>query len=101
MRPEATEFPAYFEQYISLVPDGSLRDILGKQLVSVVEKLESISEVKGAEAYAEGKWTPKELLGHLTDSERIFAFRALSFAREELQPLPGFDENEYVKKRCV
>lgn len=47
-------------------------------------------------AYAEGKWTPKELLGHLNDAERIFTFRALSIAREELQPLPGFDENDYV-----
>lgn len=96
MRPEATEYPAYFEQYIHLVPDGKICTILSEQLTWVDTRLQSISEEKGAVAYAEGKWTPKELLGHLNDAERIFTFRALSIAREELQPLPGFDENDYV-----
>lgn len=95
-RPKQGEFPAYYTNYIALVPEGNLLqfiEIQGKEIISV---LENIPSEKENYQYAEGKWTTKELIGHLIDTERIMAFRALVFSRSESQSIPGFDENDYV-----
>lgn len=96
-RPADDEYLAYYGRYISLVPEGDIRAILAKQNESTITLLRGLSESQGGYRYAPGKWTIKELVAHLTDSERIFAVRALRFARADETPLPGFEENDYVK----
>jgi len=96
-RPEATEFPDYQATYIKNVPGTDIVSFLREQLDSMLSLLSSIDEEKANYRYAEGKWSIKELLGHLTDTERVFAYRALSFARNDTAALPGFDENSWAR----
>ena len=91
-KPDSTEYAPYFEKYISLVPEGEIVVTLGKQIESTL----SLSAAQGDLRYAPGKWSVKEVIGHLIDAERIFAYRALRFARNDATPLPGFDENSFV-----
>lgn len=96
--PLEDEYPLYFEQYIAKV-SGS-KDILAqlkKQQTMMLDLLSAIKEEKLNSAYAEGKWTIKELINHIVDTERIFTFRALSFARGEQGSLPGFNHDSYVQ----
>ena len=96
-RPTAEEYHSFYAGYIATVPN----DVLGtleKQADEFPDFIRSISSDKADFAYAPGKWTVKELLGHLIDTERIMAYRALRFARNDAQNLPGFDENEYVSQ---
>lgn len=95
-RPLADEYLPYYERYITLVPEGNLVDILVEQHRDTMRLLRSLDDERGLYAYAPGKWTIKEVIGHLSDAERVFAHRALRFARGDGQPLPGFDENAYV-----
>lgn len=95
-RPAATEYAAYYEKYVSLVPDGDILDTLNGQLESTLELLRGIDEEQSASRYAEGKWSIKELVGHIVDTERIFGYRALRFARGDRTPLPGFEQDGYV-----
>lgn len=96
-KPTTAEYPAglYFGNYIDQVPENDLLLELENQAKKVVQLFENATPEQANFRYIEGKWSPKEMLGHLTDSERIFAFRSLSIARGEQQSLPGFDENEY------
>ena len=96
-RPKEGEYPAYYTNYIALVPEGDLLAFLRNQGNEISELLKNIAVDKENYRYAAGKWTVKELLGHLIDTERIMAFRALVFSRAESHSIPGFDENEYVK----
>lgn len=96
-RPEASEYNPYFERYISLVPDGDLLTILREQLKRTLATFASISDAQAATRYAEGKWSVKELVGHMIDSERIFAYRALRFARGDTTPLPGYEQDDYIR----
>ncbi|MGB4776386.1 MAG: DinB family protein [Daejeonella sp.] len=98
-RPQPEEFAPYFSTYINTVSENVLGE-LEHQAHAFPEFLKSISEEKANYAYAEGKWTIKELVGHLIDTERIMAYRALRIARNDATPLPGFDENEYVANAC-
>jgi len=95
-RPNSTEYAPYFEKYVSLVPEGEIVSTLGKQIESTLSLIRGLSEAQGDLRYAPGKWSVKEVIGHLIDSERIFAYRALRFARNDATPLSGFDENSYV-----
>ena len=95
-RPRADEHTPYYARYIGLVPDGDLVEILRSQQQETVRLLRPLSEERARFAYAPGKWTVKEVIGHIADAERIFAYRALRFARGDAQPLTGFDENSYV-----
>src|ERR1041385_2233673 len=88
--------PAFF-RYISLVPEGNFLDLLGIQTQETRDFFEKLSEETGNYSYAPGKWSIKEVLGHVIDAERIFAYRTLCIARGDTQPLPGFDENEYAR----
>jgi len=96
-RPADDEYVASYGRYISLVPEGDIRTILAKQSESTITLLRGLSESQGGYRYAPGKWSIKELVAHLSDAERIFAVRALRFARADETPLPGFEENDYVK----
>lgn len=95
-RPEADEYAPFYAGYIRGVPDGDLLETLTHQLDEVLVLCGSVGEGQGDHAYAEGKWTIKEVIGHMNDAERIFAYRALRIARGDATPLPGFDENAYT-----
>jgi uncharacterized damage-inducible protein DinB len=97
-RPLADEYDAYYSQYISLVPDGDVLQHLGRQVEETVRMLRSLSDRDADFRYAEGKWSIKEVIGHVVDVERLFVYRALCFARGEPAGLPAFDENEYVRR---
>ena len=92
--PQIQEYPQSFKGYINLV-EGDVVSILTIQADEFAVFVNSIAE-KGDYAYAAGKWTLKELVGHMIDTERIMAFRLLSIARGEKANLPGFDEDNYV-----
>ena len=96
-RPEKTEFAPYYETYVSLVPETDIVSALRDQLAEFEEVYSAIAEEKASHAYAEGKWTIKEVAGHLNDCERIFAYRALRIGRGDRTPLAGFDQNPYVE----
>jgi DinB superfamily len=92
-RPAADEFAPYFERYIKHVPTDDLLGFMREQIAEVTALFAPLSEAKGSFAYAPGKWTIKEVLGHMTDTERVFQYRALSIARTDPAPLPGFDQD--------
>lgn len=96
-RPNAGEYAPFYGRYIALVPDDELgiAGHLADQHHEIVGALRK-AKPKADFAYEPGKWTVKEVVGHLCDSERIFAYRALRFARGDTTDLPGFDENAYV-----
>ena len=96
LKPSTTTYPEYFQQYVNQVPEENIYTAFENQLPVIKAFLDNISEEKANYAYAEGKWTLKELLQHIIDAERIFCYRALCFARKESQSLPGFDENDYA-----
>jgi hypothetical protein len=94
-RPLAEEFPLFYKGYVDTVSDDVLAE-LEQQSDSFAALLGNVPEDKVSFAYAEGKWTIKELAGHVIDTERIMAYRALRISRNDATPLPGFDENDYV-----
>lgn len=96
-RPTQEEYPEYYNLYLGLVKDGDIISILEEQSVYVQNFILSIPEDKGDHTYGFGKWTIKEIFGHLLDTERILSYRVLSIARRDKQPLPGYDQDEYVK----
>lgn len=95
-RPAEDEYAPYYGRYISRVPDGDLCVILASQLADTLALVRAIPEQRGTHRYADGKWSIKEVIGHLSDCERIMSYRALRFARADQTPLPGFEQNDYV-----
>jgi hypothetical protein len=93
--PEKTEYAPYYESYIGHVKGDVIR-MLGDQILIMQNILSDIPEEKEDFTYAEGKWTLKEVIGHIIDTERIMACRALRIARNDSTPLPGFDQDTYV-----
>jgi len=96
-RPHSSEYSPFYHGYISAVPEGDVVVLLrdgGRELCDAVTGL---SEHRAGFRYAEGKWTVREVVGHLIDAERIFGYRALRIARGDATPLPGFEENDYVR----
>ena len=96
--PKPTEgtYPVYFQTYINYVQEEDVMTAIENQQSVIDNFFDRISEEKSTYGYAEGKWTLKELLQHVIDTERIFIYRALAFARKETQSLPGFDEKTYA-----
>lgn len=94
-RPEPTEYAPYFARYISLVPDGDILAALESQPAEMRRALGALSESQAGFRYAEGKWSIREVVGHVIDAERVFGYRALCVARGDTTPLPSFDENAY------
>jgi hypothetical protein len=95
-RPDRTEYAEYYHKYVEAVPDGDISDILEDQLIAAVNLFSNISEEQSKQRYAPDKWSIREVLGHIMDAERVFAYRALRFSRGDQKPLQGFDENEYI-----
>jgi hypothetical protein len=96
-RPEKTEYNQYYETYVSLVPETEIVQTFENQQAELLELFKEIAEEKSLHAYAEGKWTIKELLGHLSDGERIFAYRALRISRCDKTPMEGFEQDGYIE----
>jgi len=95
-RPQAGEFAPYAEKYISLVPDDVL-GALDQQTEQIVQLFAERPETDGDFRYAPDKWSAKEVLGHIIDSERIFTYRALRAARRDQTPMEGFEQDDYVR----
>jgi DinB superfamily len=95
-RPAADEHAPYYGKYIALVPAGDLVEVLRSQEPELVALLQSFAGDAAERGYAPGKWTVKEVVGHLSDVERVMGYRALRIARGDATPLPGFDENAYT-----
>ena len=95
-RPEPTEYAPYYGRYITLVPDGPIVEVLRDQIKETLHLLRALPESRGEHRYGPDKWSIKELVGHVIDGERVFAYRALRFGRNDPTELPGFDENLYA-----
>jgi uncharacterized damage-inducible protein DinB len=98
MRPDQSDYAPYYANYIKLVEGEDILKILNDQSKITQDILNSFSEHKGNYRYADGKWTVKEVVGHLLDTERVFAYRALCIARGEKKSLPGFEQDDYVNE---
>jgi len=96
IRPGTDEYLPYFAAYIARVPDGDIVDTLSRQISETAALLRSISDEQADFRYAPGKWTIREVAGHMADAERVFSYRALRFSRGDETPCEGFDENAYI-----
>ena len=92
-----TEFEKYIQRYLNLIPSENWLEEMKIVSNQTLEMYQSLTEEQSNFAYAEGKWTLKTLLEHLTDVEKIFHYRALRFARKDTTDLAGFDENQYAE----
>ncbi len=97
IRPAESEFLPYYDKYISLVPAGDVLSSLTTLMASTQALLHGLPASVATYRYAPGKWSVNEVVGHLIDSERIFAARALRFARNDPTPVPGFEQDDYVR----
>lgn len=95
-RPSADESIPYYHSYIGKVPGENLGQQLTAQLDELERLFENVTDRAALARYADGKWSVKEVVGHLSDAERIFSYRLMRIARGDGTPLPGFDENAYV-----
>jgi hypothetical protein len=95
-RPLETEYAPYFQGYVNQVNEAEILPVLRSQLDDLDALLDRVAEEKETFAYAEGKWTIRQIVGHLIDGERVFGYRAFSIARGEKQDLPGFEQDDYI-----
>lgn len=95
-RPTQTEYAPYYESYISQVSENDILPVLRSQMDELDVLLARVEPKQETFRYAEGKWSIRELLGHLIDGERVFGYRAFCIARGEQQNLPGFDQDDYM-----
>lgn len=96
-RPAATEHAEYYGRYVSKVPNNvDLISLLREQAMETVSMLQGLTPKQAEFAYAPGKWTIKQVVGHIIDAERVFVYRALRFARQDKTELASFDENSFV-----
>jgi hypothetical protein len=93
-RPQVNDYPEWGEKYVSLVEDNVL-DILENQVLDFSDFINNLENIAD-HSYAPGKWTIKQIAGHTIDTERVLIYRLTCFARGEIAPLPGFDEDSYV-----
>ena len=96
-RPAPDEFAPFYAGYVSAVPEGPLLMLLRDQLAETEALLRELTGARADHRYAPDKWSVKEVVGHIADAERIFAYRALRFARGDRTPLPGFEQEDYIR----
>lgn len=96
-RPAPDEHAPYYANYIGMVPEGDVLDLMTRQVKETTKLLAGIPDAKAGYRYAPGKWSIKGLVGHVVDSERVFSYRALSIGRGDPSPLPGFDEKAWAQ----
>ncbi len=98
-RPQDSEIAPHAKAYVDLVPGDDVVAVLSEQIERTLALLSEIGDERASVfRYAPGKWTAKEIAGHLSDTERIFAYRALRIGRQDATPLPGFEQDDYVKR---
>lgn len=95
-RPDVSEYPTSHAVYVQGAPEGDILETLRRQGDEVRTLLASLPESIGGHRYAPGKWSVREVIGHLLDAEKCFEHRAFRFSRGDASPLPGFDEDSYV-----
>ncbi len=95
-RPADTEFAPFYGRYVSLVPELDVLSVLERQVDEIAAVMARVPADRERHRYAEGKWSIREVLGHLVDAERVFGYRAFCIGRGEKAALPSFDENAYV-----
>ena len=95
-RPLETEYAAYYQGYVAQVKEEEILPVLRSQLDDLDLLLSRVAPERETYRYAEGKWSIREIVGHLIDAERVFGYRAFCIARGENQNLPGFDQNDYM-----
>ncbi len=94
--PAENDYAPYYGRYIGLVPQGDILRILDSQIGETLRLLGSIDEKKSLHRYASDKWSIREVVGHLSDTERVFSYRALRISRNDPTPLAGFEQNDFV-----
>lgn len=94
-RPLPSHYPAYYGNYVGLIPGGDVLDILAEQGERTIDLLDTVGDVDARFRYAADKWSLKQVLGHVIDTERLFVYRAMSFARGDSTPLPSMDEDAW------
>ena len=92
-----TEYAPYYGKYIALVPEGDIVATLGQQIDTTLELLRGLSEAQGDVRYAPDKWSVNEVVGHMIDTERVFAGRALVFARNDPAQMPSMEQDDYIR----
>lgn len=97
-RPSTTEYAEFYQRYVARVTETDILGALESQTAELTRVLAGVTREREHFRYAEGKWSVREVLGHLIDAERVFGFRAFSFSRGEAAPLPSFEENDYVAR---
>lgn len=96
-KPPASEYSPFYQGYIARLPEGDILDLMREQRQVLHSLPATVSADRESFAYAPGKWTLREVIGHLCDGERIFGYRALRISRADRTPLPGFEENDYIE----
>ena len=94
-RPKADEYAPYYAGYVTSVPDGDLLALLERE--ETRPTLDGLADAAARHRYEPGKWSVKEVVGHMADTERIMAYRALRIGRGDATPLPGFEQDNYVR----
>jgi uncharacterized damage-inducible protein DinB len=95
-RPESTEYPLYFARYIERVPEGDIVAQLRENSATLGATLAALDDARGDHRPEAGKWSIRQMIGHMIDVERVFVFRALHIARGDTAPLPSFDQDDYA-----
>jgi hypothetical protein len=96
-RPQPAEYDPYYQKYVGLVPEDEIVPALDGQTDELDKLFDRVPEEKGTFAYADGKWTLKEVLSHLIDGERMFAYRVFRIARGDKTPIEGFEQDGYIE----
>jgi len=97
-RPNRNEYADYYHTYVGKVPDGDIVERLEAQCSEMESLAASIGEEKGNYRYAEGKWSIKEVIGHVNDVDRVFGYRMVAFARGDSTPIPGMEQDDWVRE---
>jgi uncharacterized damage-inducible protein DinB len=95
-KPAKGDYSEYFETYFKNINDENPIELMESQKIEMLNLLSTVNEKEANYSYAEGKWSIKQVLGHIVDSERVFCYRAMAIARGEEQSLPGFEQDDYV-----
>jgi hypothetical protein len=96
--PQPDEYAPYYGRYIAQVPETNILAELESQIRSFHDQMDTIPESRGGYRYEAGKWSIREVIGHINDGERIFAYRALRFSRADTTPLPGFEQDDFMRE---